>query len=422
MTTIPRALGTCALVVGVATAAVAEDRCAAFEHQTGEPQRLQVGEYEAVKIATDHPYGGAASAGHARLAARHVLSHPGATYIAPRFSRFELAPGDWVEVRSPDGSRSWRYEGNGKAGLGRTEGFWGIHIPGDTAVVELYATGAEGGWGFEIDRYARGTVDLWSAEAICGVDDKDWAKCYQVGDADIYDHSRVVARLLIQGSGLCTGWLVGNEGHVMTNNHCITTGSDAANTDFEFMAEGNCGQFCGILQCPGTIVATSSTLIRTSDRWDYSLVRLPVNPTGTYGYAQLRESGPVVGERIYIPQHPGGKGKQIAVASTHAQNPSGFGEVDNIVNASTGAGLRRTALYFADTEGGSSGSPVFAHSDHRVVALHFGAFDCVTNGNGGTAIDAVLADLGSDVPQGALSMFEDGFESGNTTAWSSAVP
>jgi hypothetical protein len=44
-----------------------------------------------------------------------------------------LGEGDFVVVRSPDGSRTWRYERDGIDGLGSgADGFWGIHIAGDT--------------------------------------------------------------------------------------------------------------------------------------------------------------------------------------------------------------------------------------------------------------------------------------------------
>ncbi len=409
-------------VCGLPGLTTAADLGAADGPREPSPSRLQVGEYENVSVRTAHPYRGATLDGIAEIVEKHEMHHPGATYIAPYFAHFDLAPGDWVEVRSPDGARSWRYEDQGKDGRGVTGGFWGIHVPGDTAVVELHSPGGQGGWGYEIDRIARGTVELWTPEAVCGTDDKDWARCYEASDPVIYDRSRIVARLLIQGSGLCTGWLVGNEGHVMTNNHCIGSTVAAGDTDFELMAEGSCGQFCGQLQCPGPIVATSSTLIRTSSVLDYSLVKLPVNPTPTYGFATLRPSGPILNERIYLPQHPLGRGKQIAVVSTDSHNPSGFAEVDGISNYNTGSGLRRVALYFADTEGGSSGSPVIAHDDHRVIALHFGTFNCTTTGNGGTAIDVVIADLGADLPESALALFVDGFDSGTTDAWSTTAP
>ncbi len=379
---------------------------------------IQVGEVVAGLYETAHPYNASGTAEFALLS-EHEIHLSGATYVAPFFSRFELAPGDYVIVRSPDGQRSWRYERFGKGELGKTEGFWGIHIPGDRAVIELYSRGLNHGFGYTIDRLARGFVGSVppDQEAICGVDDMDWAKCYEASEPRIYEESRGVARLLINGTGLCTGWLVGDEGHLMTNNHCISTQAAASNTNFEFMAEGECGEVCGQLQCPGVVVTTMSTLIQTNPTFDYSLLLLDTNPTGTYGYLQLRETGPVLDERIYIPQHPGGQGKRIAVESTDPHDASGFGEIDTI--GPSGGSILGT--YYADTSGGSSGSPVLGYSDHCVVVLHLGTFGCAGMGNTGNVIDSIITDLGANLPNNALcaadSIFADGFESGDVSGW-----
>ncbi|MEM7584570.1 MAG: serine protease [Acidobacteriota bacterium] len=379
---------------------------------------MQVGELVAERYDTAHPYIGPGTKEPA-LILTHEIHLTGATYIAPHFSRFELAEGDYVIVRSPDGRRSWRYEGYGKGELGRTEGFWGIHIPGDRLFVELYSQGTHQAYGYTIDHVARGFAPDVPVipEAVCGIDDSDWAQCYSGTEPEIYSESRAVARLLINGTARCTGWLVGNEGHLFTNNHCISTPQAAANTDFEFMAEGMCGEFCARGACPGDIVTTMSTLVQTNGTFDYTLLLLDTNPTDTYGFFQLRETGPVEGERIYIPQHPRGEGKQIAVASTHPSDASGFGEIDRVfVN-----GTATLGTYYADTAGGSSGSPIVGYDDHCVVVLHQGTFGCTGLGNTGNVIDQIIADLGPNLPEAALcspsEIFSDSFETGDTSRW-----
>ncbi len=398
---------------------------------------LQVGEYVNAAFESPHPYGAPGADAPVRVFTQEI-HHPGATYVAPYFSRFELAPGDYVVVRSPDGRRTWRYERYGKAELGRQGGFWGIHVSGDRAIIELYAKGERNAFGFTIDRYARGFTAAEMGEdadeSICTTDDKENAICYELSEPAIYDKGRAVSRLLIQGAFLCTGWLIGDDGHLMTNQHCIGTAADAMNTDYEFMAEGaTCEEFCGQLQCDGVIEADSATLIKTSVPWDYSMVLLPVNVTPTYGFMQLRATGPVLEERIYAPQHPGGRGKEIAVFSTYPENPSGFAEMDTLT-APTCSGGGIEAGYWMDTEGGSSGSPVLGYSDHLVVALHHcrGANFCTTGNpdvddhNRGLLIQDVIADLGVDLPDNALGnpdvIFTDGFESGDLSAWSGSVP
>lgn len=328
------------------------------------------------------------------------LFFAGAEYIAPHFSKFELPAGAYLVVRSADGARSWTYAGEGRALENRANGFWGVHVYGEVAVVELWATRSVPEGAVVIDRFARGFdaqergLGREQPRALCGADDSLWAKCYQTSEATAYGESRAVARLLINGTSACTGWLVGSEGHVLTNEHCIGTASDAANTTFEFLAEGaTCATACNSWgACPGTVVATTSTLVKNDAPLDYALVKLPSNPTGTYGYMQLRSSGATLNERIYIPQHPAAWGKKIAMKAGTANA--------TITSLSTAAcsGGPGDLGYSADTQGGSSGSPVLGYSDHLVVGLHH----CGSCPNRAVPIQSVISSLGALLPANAL--------------------
>ena len=330
------------------------------------------------------------------------LVMPFASYIAPHFERFELPAGARLVVRAPDHSRSWTYTGYGKSDRPIEDGFWGIHIAGELAIVELYSRVALEEGVVTIDRFAHGFPigdGDYQTEAICGSDDSGWAKCYQTSEATIYNESRAVARLLINGSSACTGWLVGDEGHLMTNEHCIGNSSSALNTNYEFLAEGaNCSTSCASWgACPGIVEATSATLVQLDAALDYALVQLPTNLTGTYGFMQLRDTGAVVNERIYIPQHPAHWGKKIGVTSSHSSDGSGFCEVFSL-NQPACSGGSADVGYYCDTQGGSSGSPVLGYDDHLVVALHH----CANCPNRGVPIEAIISDLGSNLPNNAI--------------------
>jgi subtilisin-like proprotein convertase family protein len=390
--------------------------CAAASH--GAPEPLRVAEELPFELATRHPYAGQPSAEPA-LVWSEALHVPGATYLAPHFARFELAPQDFVLVRSPDRKQVWRYERLGRANLGR-EGFWSSHVKGDRVVVELYSRWAEGAFGFVIDRVARGYTEREVLEvngldgidrAICGADDSDWAPCFEQSDPQIYDAARTTARLLINGSAGCTGWLVGCEGHLLTNNHCIDSASDALNTDYEFLAEGaTCSTNCtGFGACPGIVEATSGTLIRTSAALDYALIKLPDSLAEDYGFLRLRDSGPVVGERIFIPQHAAAWGKRIAVESSDPDDASGFCEVSSL-NRPPCTGGPGDVGYQCDTRDGSSGSAVVAYDDLRVVALHH----CANCPNRGLNIVDVIASLGADLPACATAQLAGTIELDHT--------
>ncbi len=336
---------------------------------------------------------------------RDVFTWPRASYIAVHFERFDLAPGEKVVVQSPGGKYSYTFEGEGKPGSGGT--FWATHVPGDTCEVVYYGNGDRPGWGYSVDKFAHGfpapeeDPSDYAPDTICGDDDGDWAKCYEFTEPVIYEKSRAIARLMINGIAACTGWLVGCEGHLMTNAHCITNPADALNTDYEFMAEGaTCTTECRSFgACPGVIEASSGTLIQTGTQvvLDYSLVQLPAALSSEYGFFQLRPSGPVVGERIYLNGHPQAWGKRFNVLSSDPTDESGFCEV-NTVTSPPAPGCSALgpdeAGYMCDTQSGSSGSPVVAFSDHRVVILHH----CSGCENTGVLIQDVIADLGPNVP------------------------
>ncbi|MEM9493664.1 MAG: serine protease, partial [Myxococcota bacterium] len=360
-----------------------------------------VGEEEAAEIRS--PAIAKALNKSAAPAWQHEIRVADATYIAPHFSNFSLPDGAHLIVRSGDGQRSRTYMGQGKLVPGE-RGFWAMHMPGEVATIELYSDVAVPAGAIVIDRYARGTAayndfelpeygDELGEKAICGADDSEWAKCYESSESAAYNKARAVARLMINGTGACTGWLIGSEGHLMTNEHCIGSASAAANTDYEFMAEGTCGTNCATWGgCPGVVEADTASLIQLDSALDYALVKLPVNLTGTYGYLQLRPGGGSVGEQIYIPQHPQAWGKRIAMMDGNQ-----VAHIDTL-NAAPCSGGPGDVGYNADTQGGSSGSPVLGYSDNLVVALHH----CAYCPNRGVPVDPIISDLGNNLPADAL--------------------
>lgn len=361
-----------------------------------------VGEEVKQVYESPHPYAGAKN-NTSEIVWSEAIVYKEASYIAVHFSKVQLSKGDFIIVRSPDGKRSWKYQDLSVDS--KSQGFWSINIYGEKAIVEIHSKNKAGSYGYSIDKIARGYTDAemedQNFEAICASDDSKEAKCYQSSETTVYNKSKAVARLLINGTGFCTGWLIGSEGHLMTNNHCILNANDANNVTVEFMAEGsNCSSDCRLgLACTGTIEATSATLIQTDVALDYSLLKLPVNVSSTYGYLQFRNDGPVLNERIYIPQHPSGWGKRIAIESD--VDPTGFSSINSLTEPRCGGFSGNDVGYFADTRGGSSGSPVISYDDHLVVALHH----CANCLNRGVASNLIIDDLGTNLPPNAVQIF-----------------
>jgi V8-like Glu-specific endopeptidase len=349
---------------------------------------LKVGDVIPTNFQTTHPYN---LSGVNDVVFEKEFYNKYSSYIKIYFKNFDLAPGDYVEITAVNTGETIIYAGQGKIinqNMTMLSDFWTQVLFDERIVVRLHSEAGSNHYGFDITEVAYGypqaQIDaLLATKAICGVDDKEAVICYN--GTTMYDKGRAVCRLLIGGGGLCTGWLLGCDGHVMTNNHCIGTAADAANTDFMFNYQyTNCN---GTGNSASDLVATSSTFIKTSASLDYTLVQLPVNPTGTYGYLSLSSVPPIVNDRIYIVGHPGGRRKEITVITDQGGDING----NAIINQITGTGAR----YFADTEGGSSGSPVLDYNSNLVVAIH-NTGGC-TNGSSGRS-DQLIAAIGVDMP------------------------
>ncbi len=319
-------------------------------------------------------------------------------YIKVYFKNFDLAPGDYVEMTGAKTQETIIYGGKGKiidSNLKTISDFWSQVLFDERVTLKLYSSGNASRYnGFEITKVAYGFSqekldDIYRQsqmqKSICSGDDKEQIVCYN--GTDIYDKGRAVCRLILNGTSLCTGWLLGSEGHLMTNNHCIGNSSTALNTDYVFNYENsNCS---GTSASPQDVVATSATFIKTSSSLDYTLVRLPVNPTSTYGYLSISPDVASAGDRIYIPQHPGGRRKEVAVVTSSG---------NAVVNCSGNCG-GRSMTYFADTEGGSSGSPVIDYNTNLVVAIH-NTGGC-PNGSYGRS-DQLISSIGGDMPANGI--------------------
>ncbi|CAA6810543.1 MAG: Serine protease [uncultured Aureispira sp.] len=349
---------------------------------------LKVGDVIPTNLQTTHPYN---INGVNGVVYEKEFYNKHSSYIKIYFKNFDLAPGDYLEVIGVNSGETSIYAGRGKIidqDMTMISDFWTQVIFDERVIVRLHSESGANHYGFDITEVAYGYPQarieaLLATKAICGTDDKEPVICYN--GTTMYDKGRAVCRLLIGGGGLCTGWLLGCDGHVMTNNHCIGTAADAANTDFTFNYQyTNCN---GSGNSVSDVVANSATFIKTNSSLDYTLVQLPVNPTATYGYLSLSSVPPVVNDRIYIVGHPGGRRKEITVITDQGGDANG----NAIINQITATGAR----YFADTEGGSSGSPVLDYNTNLVVAIH-NTGGC-TNGSAGRS-DQLIADIGLDMP------------------------
>ena len=188
--------------------------------------------------------------------------------------------------------------------------------------------------------------------------------------APIQSAGRSVARLIIQRDGddlpvPCTGFLVGNE-ILITNRHCIRSGSEARDTDVQFDYDDDNAE---------PVQAGVTELLLTSCDLDFVLLRLdksfacktaacntaferrPLslsrNPNLTSGQTKL----------VAI-QHPDGEAKQVSTDGCVADELGLMGSSSTLTDFA----------HKCDTKNGSSGSPVQLINDAgtigAVVGLH----------------------------------------------------
>ncbi|GAB9467234.1 Secreted protein [Globisporangium polare] len=376
-------------------------------------------------------------------------SQPGAPFVSVHFAKFHIIDGDVVTIATPDGSTSKQVAV--PPGTGGVTQFSSDRIPGPTAVVTFTPKGCldaqplPAEFKLEIDAFQYTYKNSYSAggedREICGAGDQNKAAvCYKKAanvSSKVYKNALAVARLMkTSGPGeaqiACTGFLLGSAGHLMTNHHCIKDATEANNTNFEFMVEsptcdnttcrqlGECAKY-------GTVESYGSDFVVANEKYDFAIVKLRKKPcvvNGKYGYLQLRKAQAVKGEPIYLVQHPSGGGKMVVMqqevndgeddeddddetaAKAKANSTAAADQLEQAVvsklNDENAFGDFWTS-YFADTEGGSSGSPVISMKDHLVLALHANS-GCENSGTpSNLIIDEIKKNTTIDLPDDAFA-------------------
>jgi trypsin-like peptidase len=333
---------------------------------------------------------------------RESFSYPGASYVKLHFSRITMLPGDYLTVSNPSGTESYRYDAPGVLTTAPVDK-WAMSITGDTAVLEMHRSNAVtsllGNLGVNVDQVARGFSRTEQArvpqdqltgpgqngreESVCGSDESQDAVCYQSADPVAYTRSKAIARLLINGTELCTGWRVGPNNRMLTNNHCFSNSSDAYETEVWFNYQ------CAVCKGYDTFRPTKvwgDRVLATNHVYDFTVFTVDdFAAVQKFGYLLFDAKRPVKGQELYIPQHPAGEPTRIAGALGETAGTCVVAD-----NAYTGYATASDVAYYCDTEGGSSGSPVLSRATDKVVALHhFGG--CPNSGVRGDLLATKLA-------------------------------
>lgn len=308
---------------------------------------------------------------------RRQLEDPGASYLRVHVVELELMDGDELVILDPDG-----VEVDGYAAGDPVR--WSRSVDADRLTIELRTGPAVGARGYAIDTYARGvaTVDdepsTGGTYSVCGRSDFRDAACF-ASDAGVSRSAAAVGAMRFGGA--CTGSLISSQGHFITNNHCISSQSQADRLEVRFDYQRT--------SCGGSTTAryrsvVGARMLKTSSRLDYTLLLLDENPSDEFGFLTLDPGSPAAGTGIYIPQHPGGRLKQVAATDSQLGGPCA------ITRGRSARGIN--VGYTCDTEPGSSGSPVISSATHRMVALHH-LGGCANQGTDMNLIYPEIADL-----------------------------
>ncbi|MET9628235.1 serine protease [Lentzea sp. NPDC006480] len=313
-----------------------------------------------------------------------VIDRPGSGYVKIHFTDLRILPGDVLTVSNPDGTEKYTYNRDLRSSLTATPdatGFWAMSITGSSAVVSVKNPLSR----VRIDKITRGYTEAEmssqpSVQSICGTNDYKDAVCYQSSNPTEWGKTASVAKLLKNGSSLCTAWRVGPKNNLLTNNHCFTSTSG-----IEVWFNYQCPT-CGGTASAAVTKVMADRVLKTDSGLDYTLFNVKNFETiSSFGYLELDARVPDVGEEMYVIGHPAGKLKKLSLRDTN--NGSGYCIVRAVrVNGNVS---QSDISYMCDTEGGSSGSPVLSRRTHKVIGLHhFGGCP-----NQGVRIDLVAAQI-----------------------------
>ena len=192
-----------------------------------------------------------------------------------------------------------------------------------------------------------------------------------------YQLGTKVAYFSVQGLWICTGFLVGPD-LLMTNAHCIPSDLSKIRVYMEYYQERS------VDPTLGGVHAGVKEVLRYSVKLDYALLRLDTSIGNTYGWLTLDDTfNPQPGQSVKLIHHSDGRSKEISRQDS---------EIVIFDNAPPSL-----LAYYADTEGGTSGAPVFIREETGVIAINFGGLyrDINDNDEYDPGIDEPICNVGN---------------------------
>jgi V8-like Glu-specific endopeptidase len=378
-----------------------------------------------------------------RMRWRQRISAPGATSLSFGFDRYRMPPGGRLIVYSPDGQQILS-PFNERDNEPR-EPLWTPHVLGDEAMIEVELPSHETDrLDLRLSAVGRGYRPFSGIleSGSCNVD----VRC---PEADTWRRPvRSVGRYTFVSGGqafLCTGALINNTArdgkpYFLTANHCVGTAAEAASVvvywNYENATCRTPGSAASGAPGNGSLAQSQSGAVLRAT-WapsDVTLIELddPVDPALGLHFAGWNRStkDPMAAAAVH---HPQGQEKRISFDLHLIATTSFLGTLPN----PAGRFLWVEDWEAGTTEGGSSGAPLF-DVGRRIVGHLTGGFAACGNGqsdwfgrfssgwDGGGTPDSRLRDWLDPLSTSTVQLFglgadeeifEDGFESGNLSAW-----
>jgi lysyl endopeptidase len=284
------------------------------EEDIRRPGILQIGEHIATHISfdADSEISPVVSQQGDSFKKTYSLTHQGASYIALHFANMDLDASCKIEISDADDQQKYVMTGRGRHNQGM---FWARHINGDSIKIDFFCDDWSSKAVFGIDEYVAGFPDAGIGIrnrnlrgqnsrsenpfpplegrdgrelTICGTNDMRNAQCYASEEFSTeYNAAKAVAKIIMNGSGVCTGWLVGENNVLITAEHCIQNAQQAMNAEYIFNYEKEGGGDCsrsGVKENSSTeITYEADELIAAVIMDDYALISLTGNPVATHG-------------------------------------------------------------------------------------------------------------------------------------------
>jgi V8-like Glu-specific endopeptidase len=367
-------------MIPIVVAVVAVGLVAAVPAEAGKPidrpERAVVGHGRDLTLVPD--LGRAVQVGDERIWSDAIVVKD-AFFLKPHFVGVNLRAGDALVVRSATGWVVETITGRGPKDLGT---FWGLSARGEELHLELHMRHHYAEPPFTVDLVLVGDVDPFAPpgggpESICPPSDFEDVICYQ-SDPGKWANVQASVGLMNVGSnptsGLwCSGSNVSPNNYVLSNDHCITSQAECDTTEFVFRYYNqNCGSGPTTpdwqsFRCDDIVVSSPYVSCEaTVTTLDFTLNSVIGDPATTFGYAEADPNPITDGEGIYIIQHPAGRPHEI----THGDGTDVDADAPNLRYYNT-----------LDTEGGSSGSPIYRDADDKLIGLHH-CGGCTTPGTG----------------------------------------